>query len=49
MAAVQPRLSSTELPTKAPYDLRLPDVDLGFEQRRYVGRTLRTDRYASDR
>jgi len=23
MAAVQPRLSSTELPTKAPYDLRL--------------------------
>jgi len=37
MAAVQPRLSSTELPTKAPYALRLQMFDLGFEQRRYVG------------
>ena len=49
MAAVQPRLSSTELPTKAPYDLRLQMLILVSSNAAMWGRTLRTDRYASDR
>ena len=46
MANSRPRLSSTTPHAQAGQQ---QDVDLGFKQRRYVGRRLRDDRNASDR